>query len=94
VALSTDWASLPIGDRHDLRPLAAFRLAHARASSLGGRETPVDECFLQIQMAFVVKCLCENLEDARWNRSHGVSVERTLVFFRFADSPTTESSRQ
>jgi hypothetical protein len=58
-----DRASLPIGDRHDLRPLAAFRLAHACASPLGGREAAINERFLQIQIAFVVEGLREDFED-------------------------------
>ena len=45
-------------------PLPAFRLAHAGASLLGWREAPVDERFLQIQIAFVVECLGEDFEDA------------------------------
>jgi hypothetical protein len=57
-------APLPIGDCHDLRPLAAFRLAHARASPLGGREASVDERFLKIQIPLVVERLRENFEDA------------------------------
>ena len=56
-------AAVPIGDRHDLRPLPAFRLAHARASPLGGREAAIDERFLHIQIALVVKGLGENLKE-------------------------------
>jgi hypothetical protein len=59
-----DREPLTIDDSHDLRPFAAFRLAHASASVLGRREAPVDECFLQIQMAFVVECLGEDLKDS------------------------------
>src|SRR5262249_48730726 len=59
-----DREPLTIGDSHDLRPLAAFRLAHASASTLGWREAPIDERFLQIQIAFVVECLSEDFEDA------------------------------
>jgi hypothetical protein len=59
-----DRTALTISDGHDLQPFAALGLAHGGASSLGGREAPVDECFLQIQISFVVKCLCEDLEDA------------------------------
>ena len=44
-------------------PLAALRLAHARATPLGRREAPVDESFLQIQIAFVVEGLREDFED-------------------------------
>jgi hypothetical protein len=46
----------------DLRPLAAFRFADASASLLGWREAPIDERFLQIQIALVVKCLSEDFE--------------------------------
>jgi hypothetical protein len=60
VALST-WTATgeprTIGDGHCLRPLAAFRLADASASPLGWREAPIDERFLQIQIALVVQCL-------------------------------------
>ena len=56
-------AAVPIGDRHDLRPLPAFRLAHARASPLGGREAAIDERFLHIQIALVVKGLGEKLKE-------------------------------
>ena len=59
-----DRDALTIGDGHDLRPLAALRLAHAGATLLGRREAPVDERFMQIQIAFVVECLGEDLEDA------------------------------
>src|SRR5262245_17232764 len=58
-----DRAPLPIGDRHDLRPLAALRLAHARASPLGGCEAATDERFLQIQKALVVEGLREDFEN-------------------------------
>ena len=60
-----DREPLTIGDGHDLRPLATFRLADARASLLGWRETPIDERFLQIQIALLVECLSEDFEDAR-----------------------------
>ena len=59
-----DREPLTIGDGHDLRPLATLRFADASASLLGWRETPIDERFLQIQMAFVVQCLSEDFEDA------------------------------
>jgi hypothetical protein len=45
-------------------PLPPFGLAHGSASVLGGREAPVDEGFLQIQIAFVVERLRQNFEDA------------------------------
>ena len=45
-------------------PRAAFRLAHAGASLLGWREAPIDERFLQIQIALVVERLSEDFEDA------------------------------
>jgi hypothetical protein len=54
---------LTIGDGHDLRPLAPLRLSHASSSLLGWREAAVDKRFLQIQMAFVVECLGEDLKD-------------------------------
>jgi len=59
-----DRAPLTIGDSHDLRPLAAFRFADASASLLGWREAPIDERFLQIQIALVAQCLSEDFEDA------------------------------
>jgi hypothetical protein len=56
---------LTIRDGHDLRPLAALRLAHhAGPSLLSWREAPVDERFLQVQMAFVVESLGEHFHDA------------------------------
>jgi hypothetical protein len=62
-----DRTPVTIGDGHDLRPLAALRLAHAGPTALGRREAPVDERFMQIQIAFVVECLGEDLEDAPQN---------------------------
>src|SRR5262245_24416691 len=62
--VDSDWPPLTIRDGHDLRPLASLGLAHGGASALGWREAPVDECFLQIQIAFVVKRLRQNFEDA------------------------------
>jgi hypothetical protein len=58
-----DGQALAICDGHDLRPLAALGLAHSRASLLRWREAPVDERFLQIQIAFVVERLREDFED-------------------------------
>jgi hypothetical protein len=55
--------ALPIRDGHDLRPLAALGLAHRGATLLSWREAPVDERFLQIQIAFVVERLREDFED-------------------------------
>ena len=62
--MDRDRAPLTIGDRYDLRPLASLGLAHGGASVLGGREAPVDERFLQIKIAFVVKRLREDFDDA------------------------------
>ena len=59
-----DREPLTIGDGHDLRPLATLSLADASASLLGWRGAPIDECFLQIQIALVVQCLSEDFEDA------------------------------
>src|SRR5688572_15400262 len=62
-----DRTPVTIGDGHDLRPLTALRLAHAGATPLGRREAPAVEGFLQIQLASVVECLGEDLEDVRRN---------------------------
>lgn len=62
-----DRTPLTIGDGHNLRPLAALRLAHASATPLGWREAPVDEGLMQIQTAFVVECLGEDMEDVPQN---------------------------
>jgi hypothetical protein len=43
--------------------LTAFRLAHTRASTLGRCEAAIDECSLQIEIAFVVEGLREDFED-------------------------------
>lgn len=44
--------------------LPRFLFADASASLLGWREAPIDERFLQIQIALVVQCLSEDFEDA------------------------------
>jgi serine/threonine protein kinase len=63
--------SAAIGNRHDLRALPALRLAHAGASLLRRCEAPIDEGFLQIQVAFVVESLGEDLENApQYTRAH------------------------
>jgi hypothetical protein len=63
--------SAAIGNRHDLRALPALRLAHAGASVLGSCEAPIDEGVLQIQIAFVVERLGEDLENApQQTRAH------------------------
>src|SRR5262245_23035908 len=59
-----DRQTLTICDGHDLRPFAALGLAHAGASALGLREAPAYECFLQIQITFVVERPREDFEDA------------------------------
>jgi hypothetical protein len=66
-ALNVDGDREPvtIGDGHDLRSLASLRLSYGGSSLLGGGEAPIDERFLQIQIAFVEECLGEDLEDAR-----------------------------
>jgi hypothetical protein len=63
--VNRDRESAAIGDRHDLRAFPALRLAHASASLLRWCEAPIDEGFLQIQIAFVVERLGEALENAR-----------------------------
>ena len=69
--VNRDGESAAIGDRHDLRALPALRLAHAGASLLRWCEAPIDEGFLQIQIAFVVEGLGEDLENAaQHTRAH------------------------
>ena len=62
--VNSDGKALPIRDGHDFRPLAALGLAHAGPSLLGWREAPVDERFVQVQIAFVVESLGEYFQDA------------------------------
>ena len=69
--VNRDGESAAIGDRHDLRALPTLRLAHAGASLLRWCEAPIDEGFLQIQIAFVVEGLGEDLENApQHTRAH------------------------
>ena len=81
-----DRKALAIGDGHYLRPLAALRLAHAGASLLGWREAPVDECFLQVQVALVVKRLGKDIEDAPQHAERGPTAETAGGRFDTTDS--------
>jgi hypothetical protein len=54
---------MAVSDRHVLRPLAAFRLADTEPSLLGGRETAVNECLLQVKVTLVVERLGDDGED-------------------------------
>jgi hypothetical protein len=63
VDVNGDWPTMTIGDRHDLRALAAFRLSHVGTTLLGGREAPVDEGLLQVKAAGVVERLGEDRKD-------------------------------
>jgi hypothetical protein len=69
--VNRDRESAAIGDRYDLRALPRIRLAHAGASLLRWCEAPIDDGFLQIQIAFVVESLGEDLENApQHTRAH------------------------
>jgi hypothetical protein len=53
--VNRDRESAAIGDRQDPRALPALCLVHAGTSLLRWCEAPIDEGFLQIQIAFVVE---------------------------------------
>jgi hypothetical protein len=46
--------AMAVRDRHDFRPLAAFRLPDTVPSLLGGCESAVNECLLHVKVALVV----------------------------------------
>ena len=81
-----DREPLAIGDRHDLRALPALRLAHAGASLLRWCEAPIDEGFLQIQIAFVVQSLGEDLENAPQHAARGPTAETAGGTFDTTDT--------
>ena len=57
------WQAMPVRYRHDLRPLAAFRLADAEPSLLGGCETAVNECLPQVKVTLIMERLSDDGED-------------------------------
>jgi hypothetical protein len=54
---------MPVSDRHDLRPLATFRLPDTGPALLRGRETAVNEGLPQVKAALVVERLGNDGED-------------------------------
>ena len=55
--------AMAIRDRHDFRTLAAFRLPDTVPSLLGGCESAVTECLLDVKVALVVERLGNEGED-------------------------------
>src|SRR6476620_8229181 len=54
---------MAVRDRHDFRPLAAFRLPDTVPSLLGGCKSAVNECLLHVKVALVVERLGNEGED-------------------------------